>query len=268
VARRGADLRYDLEVTLAEAYRGTEEITEVRVRAVCESCSGSGATAGSKPQNCSACGGNGQVVEVRGSGFFQMRTVRTCPRCGGEGQTISDPCSQCQGDGRVRKTKRLSVKVPAGIDDGARIRLQGQGDDGEHGGPSGDLYVFVHLKPHDLFRRHGLDVFCEIPVSFTQAALGDAFEVPTLGGKARLDLPAGTQAGEEIVLKGQGFPALQGLRRGDQVCVIRVLTPTSLNKRQKELLREFAQAGGGKLPEEHQSFWERIVDTLTGKSDD
>ena len=165
----------------------------------------------------------------------------------------------------MRQAKKLIAKIPAGINDGSRMRITAQGDDGERGGPPGDLYLFIRVRPHDLFERHGNDVACEIPISFAQAALGDTVQVPTLDGQATLEIPAGTQSGSQLTLRGKGFSEIvQGHRRGDQICVLKVLTPTHLNKRQRELLREFAKAGGGKLPAEHQSFWGRLVDTITG----
>lgn len=264
-ATRGADLRHDAQITMEESFGGVTKEVEVRVQATCEKCQGSRAEPGSNSQRCSTCDGMGQVQTVRGGGFFQMRSVGPCPRCHGQGQIIRNPCSVCKGEGRVRKTRKLSLNIPAGIDDGSRLRVTAQGDDGERGGSPGDLYVFIHVQPHDIFERHDNNVVCHVPVSFVQAALGDRVEVPTLNGKAELEIPVGAQSGDVLTLRGKGFSEIvQGHRRGDQICVLKVITPTRLSAKQKELLREFAKTGGGELPEEHRSFWNLLRDTITG----
>ncbi len=249
---RGQDLRYDLEITLEQAYRGTE--TEVRVPAAvrCDACEGSGAAAGSTPTTCVACAGSGRIR--RAQGFFQMET--TCQRCGGAGRVILNPCRTCGGHGQVRRERVLSVRVPAGVDDGARIRLAGEGDAGARGGPRGDLYIFVSVAPHELFERDGLDLLCTLPVPMTTAALGGEIDAPCLLGgagcdgrpKVKVKIPEGAQTGHTVRLRGRGMPSLRGRERGDLVVELFIETPTRLTPKQKALLRELA---GGIA--EHQS---------------
>lgn len=245
--RRGSDLRYDLEITLEQAYRGADVEISAPTVAVCETCDGSGAKAGAKPQTCSTCQGAGRIRQA--NGFFQME--RTCPQCGGAGQRLapSDACTTCQGHGQVRKTRTLELKVPAGVDDGSRIRLSGEGDTGSGGGPRGDLYVFVSVKPHELFERDNLDLLVTVPVPMTVAALGGEIDAPCLVSdacdgrcKAAVSVPAGAQTGKTVRIKGKGMPHLNGRSRGDLVVELFVETPTDLTARQKELLQELAQS--------------------------
>lgn len=232
---RGADLRYDLEVSLEDAVRGTTVELHVPKLSACKACDGSGAKAGTKPQTCPTCAGHG-IVRVQ-QGFMQLQ--QTCPQCRGTGSVITDPCAECAGQGRVRETRTLSVKIPAGVDNGDRIRLAGEGEAGQNGGPSGDLYVQVRIRPHPIFQRDGTDLMCEIPIGFATAALGGEVEVPTLDGKVVLKIPAETQSGKLFRLRGKGVKALRGGPVGDLMCRAIIETPVKLNKKQKELLKEF-----------------------------
>jgi molecular chaperone DnaJ len=242
---RGQDLRYDLEIGLDQAYRGAEVEITVPAAMTCESCEGTGAKPGTIPTTCTSCGGAGRVRASQG--FFAIE--RTCPRCGGSGQMILDPCVDCRGQGMVRKERVLSVRIPAGVDDGARIRLAGEGDAGARGGPRGDLYIFLSVKPHELFERDGLDLLCTVPVPMSIAALGGEIDAPCLLGgencngesKLKVRVPEGAQTGRTVRLKGKGMPSLRSRDRGDLVVELFVETPTGLSARQKELLAEFAQ---------------------------
>ncbi|MBI5330148.1 MAG: molecular chaperone DnaJ [Betaproteobacteria bacterium] len=232
---RGADLRYNLEVSLEEAARGTETKIRVPVLTECEHCHGSGAKPGTQPVTCSTCGGHGQVRMQQG--FFSIQ--QACPRCHGSGKVIADPCGHCHGEGRVKKHKTLSVRIPSGVDEGDRIRLSGEGEAGINGGPPGDLYVQIHLKPHAVFQRDHDDLHCELPVSITIAALGGVIEIPTLDGSASLKIPAETQTGKVFRLRGKGVKGVRSQHPGDLMAHIVLETPVNLTERQKELLREF-----------------------------
>jgi len=234
---RGADLRYNLEIALEQAARGTE--TKIRIPAMeeCEVCHGSGAKPGTQPKTCSTCGGQGTVRLSQG--FFSIQ--QTCPTCHGTGKQITDPCTACRGAGRVKKHKTLQVKIPAGIDEGDRIRLSGEGEAGMNGGPPGDLYVVIHLKEHSVFQREGDDLHCEMPVSFTLAALGGEIEIPTLDGHAKIKIPAETQSGQVFRLRGKGIKGVRSTYPGDLLCQVAIETPVKLTERQKELLRELEE---------------------------
>ena len=236
--QRGADLRYTLDISLEQAVRGTS--TEIRVPTLvsCGTCSGSGARKGSSPTTCGTCGGVGQVRMQQG--FFQVQ--QTCPTCRGRGKTISDPCTTCHGQGRVEKTKKLSVKVPPGVDTGDRIRLAGEGEAGAAGGPAGDLFVQISVRQHPIFERDGKHLYCEVPITFVDAALGGELEVPTLDGRVKLKIPPETQTGKLFRLRGKGVQPVRGGSVGDLLCRAVVETPVHLNKRQKELLREFQES--------------------------
>jgi molecular chaperone DnaJ len=239
--RRGDDLRYDLEVEFEEAARGTEKVVKFQRQATCEACNGARARGGSGGvRTCPNCRGTGQVRTQQG--FFSIST--TCGQCRGEGMMIADPCPRCQGQGRVRKAASLSVKIPAGVDNGSRLKLRGEGEAGFSGGPAGDLYVVIHVKEHELFVRQDNDVIIEAPVSFPQAALGTEIEVPTLDGMVKLKIQPGTQSGKVFRLKGKGIVDLHGYGRGDQLVKVTVETPRSLTQRQRELLEEFAKLDG------------------------
>jgi molecular chaperone DnaJ len=254
--RRGSDLRYDLEITLEQAYKGADVEIRVPTTATCDTCDGSGAKVGTQPSTCGTCGGAGRVRQA--NGFFQVE--RTCPTCGGSGQ-IADPCTTCHGHGQVRKNRTLNLKVPAGVDDGSRIRLSGEGDAGMRGGPRGDLYVFLSVTPHELFERDNLDLLVTVPVSMTTAALGGEIEAPCLVSeacdgrcRANVDVPAGSQTGKTVRIKGKGMPHLNGRQRGDLVVELFVETPTDLTARQKELLEELAASLGETQTPRNSSF--------------
>lgn len=232
---RGADLRYNLEISLEDAARGTE--TRIRIPAMeeCETCHGSGAKPGTQPTSCTTCGGHGQVRMQQG--FFSIQ--QTCPRCHGTGKMVANPCGTCSGNGRIKKQKTLAVKIPAGVDEGDRIRLSGEGEAGVNGGPSGDLYVVIQIKQHSVFTRDHNDLHCEMPISFTTAALGGEIEIPTLDGYAKIKIPSETQSGKVFRLRGKGIKGVRSTAHGDLLCHVVVETPVSLTSRQKELLQEF-----------------------------
>ncbi len=232
---RGADLRYNLEITLEEAARGTETQIRVPTMAECDTCHGSGAKPGSSPTTCTTCGGHGQVRMQQG--FFSIQ--QTCPRCHGSGKMIASPCPSCHGAGRVKQHKTLSVKIPAGVDNDDRIRLSGEGEAGVNGGPAGDLYVAIQITPHQVFQREHSDLHCEMPISFTTAALGGEIDIPTLDGSARIKIPPETQSGKIFRLRGKGIKSLRSANYGDLHCHVVVETPVNLTDRQRELLREF-----------------------------
>ncbi|TMN86902.1 molecular chaperone DnaJ [Pseudoalteromonas phenolica] len=263
--QRGADLRYNLELSLEEAVRGKEVEIKVPTWVSCEPCDGSGAKAGSKPKTCPTCHGAGQV-QMR-QGFFAVQ--QTCPTCQGTGSVISDPCNSCHGQGRVEKTKTLSVKIPAGVDTGDRIRLTGEGEAGMHGAPSGDLYVQVSVREHPIFTRDGNNLYCEVPISFTTAAIGGEIEVPTLDGRANLKIPAESQTGKMFRMRGKGVKSVRSGSVGDLICKVVIETPVNLNERQKELLRELEESMGadnGKNRPKAQGFFEgvkKFFDDLT-----
>ncbi len=237
---RGEDLRYNLNISFEEAVFGTEKKIKIPRQGPCDSCHGSGSKPGSSPRACPTCRGKGQVSFQQG--FFVVS--RTCNQCRGQGTIISNPCSSCKGAGRVRKFQTLSMRIPAGVETGSRLKLRDEGESGVSGGPSGDLYVVIQVKPHPLFIRDGLDIICEVPISFAQAALGAEIDVPTLEGKVKMKIPLGTQSGKIFRLKGKGVKDVQGYHHGDQHVRVVLETPTHLTSRQKELLKEFATLGG------------------------
>ncbi|AWL12279.1 Chaperone protein DnaJ [Saliniradius amylolyticus] len=239
-ARQGADLRYNLEMSLEDAVRGKHVEIEVPALHECEECHGSGAKKGTSPKTCPTCHGQGQV-QMR-QGFFAVQ--QTCPTCSGRGKIISDPCRKCHGQGRVERSKTLSVKIPAGVDTGDRIRLSGEGEAGELGGPAGDLYVQVHVRPHPIFKRDGNNLSCDVPISFTTAALGGEVEVPTLDGKVKLKVSPETQTGRQFRLRGKGVKSVRSGVQGDLMCKVVVETPVNLNQRQKDLLKELDDSMG------------------------
>ena len=242
-SRRGADLRYDLTISFMDAAFGVETEIEIEKLESCPTCRATGCEPGTYPEDCRACGGTGQISRTQG--FFSIRT--TCPHCRGEGRSISRPCPDCRGIGQVERRKKVSAKIPAGVDTGSRLRLAGEGESGTRGGPPGDLYVFVNVKPHDFFERNNNDIICQVPISFVQAALGADIDVPTLTGEKKLRIPKGTQPGEVFRFKGEGIPSLRGYGRGDQIMQVLVKTPTGLTKKQETLLKEFARLESAKL---------------------
>ena len=263
--QRGADLQYNLELSLEEACAGTEVKIRVPVMSTCSACKGSGAKKGSSPVTCSTCHGQGQVRMQQG--FFSIQ--QTCPTCRGTGKQIKDPCQKCHGQGRVQETKTLSVKVPAGVDTGDRIRLGGEGEAGEQGGRAGDLYVQIHVKDHPIFTRDGANLYCEVPISFPTACLGGELEVPTLGGKVKLKIPPETQTGKLFRLRGKGVKPVKGGPLGDLHCRVQIETPIHLTKEQREWVKNLGESlsGGGKhhSPQEHswtdgvKSFFEKLT---------
>lgn len=261
--RKGADLRYNLELDLEDAVKGTTVKIRIPTAVVCNTCDGSGAKKGTSPVDCTTCNGVGQVRMQQG--FFSVQ--QTCPRCHGSGKQIKDPCNTCHGRGQVEEQKTLSVKVPAGVDEGDRIRLTGEGQAGTNGGPPGDLYVQVHMREHKLFVRDGRDLHCEIPISFVDAALGGELEVPTLDGRVKLKIPAETQTGKLFRLRGKGVTSVRGGGAGDLLCRVVVETPVQLTRRQKELLQEFQTIGeseGSQSPKKTSWFdgVKKFVDDL------
>jgi molecular chaperone DnaJ len=253
-AQRGSDLRYNLRVTLEEAYKGSQKSISVPTAVACGACNGSGAEGGAEPQTCPTCSGMGKVRAQQG--FFTVE--RTCPTCGGLGQTIKNPCKSCHGAGRVEKERQLSVNIPAGVETGTRIRLAGEGEAGMRGGPAGDLYIFIEVREHALFQRDGVNLFCRVPVSMTTATLGGEVEVPTIeGGRSRVKVPSGAQTGKQMRLRGKGMPALRGAGTGDMLIEIAVETPVNLTSRQRELLREFEAESKDNNPE-GSSFFSKV----------
>ena len=265
-ASRGSDLRYNMELTLEEAVRGVTKEIKVPTLVECDVCDGSGAKAGTQANTCSTCHGHGQV-QMR-QGFFTVQ--QPCPHCRGKGKVITDPCNKCHGDGRYQKTKTLSVKIPAGVDTGDRIRLSGEGEAGESGAPAGDLYVQMHVRDHDIFVRDGNNLYCEVPISFTAAALGGEVEVPTLDGRVKLKIPAETQTGRSFRLKGKGVRSARNGQMGDLVCKVYIETPVSLTEEQKTLLQQLEDSYVGVSANKHQPKTEgflkgvkRFFDDLT-----
>ena len=251
--QRGSDLRYDIQITLEEAAFGVEKEIEVRKLDTCDKCHGTGAEPGSRTINCPTCGGRGQVISSRG--FFQVS--QTCPRCHGVGQIVEKPCRQCEGEGRVEKASRIKLKIPAGIAAGSRLRSSGNGEAGIRGGPHGDLYVVIHIKEHRVFQRDEDNLFCELPIPFSVAALGGELAVPTLEGKAQVKIPAGTQNGQMFKLRGKGIVNVNGRDRGDLLARVIVEVPTRLNAEQRQKLAEFADLCGDENTPMHKSFFER-----------
>lgn len=238
---RGADMRYNMEISLEEAFAGKTTEIKIPSAVACESCHGSGSANGAQPVECATCRGMGKVRATQG--FFTIE--RTCPTCQGQGRVIKDPCRACGGSGRIAKEKTLSVTIPGGVEDGTRIRLANEGEPGQRGAPSGDLYIFLSIRPHRLFQREGANIFCRVPVPMTTAALGGVIEVPSIdGGRSRLSIPTGTQPGHQFRLRGKGMSVLRSAARGDMFVEIQVETPVNLTKRQTELLREFEKEGG------------------------
>ncbi len=253
--RRGADLRYDLEISLEDAFHGKTEHVRIDVAAQCEPCAGTGAKPGTSARTCHTCGGRGQVRAQQG--FFVIE--RACPSCHGAGQVIADPCSSCRGEGRVDKEKTLEVKIPAGVDEGTRIRISGEGEAGGRGAPAGDLYIFLHVKRHAIFERDGTTLAARCPISFTTAALGGEIEVPGLDGEMiDIKIPAGIQSGKQLRHRGSGMPVLNGRGRGDLVIEIAVETPTKLSARQKELLQQFRETETGEECPEASGFFSKL----------
>jgi molecular chaperone DnaJ len=254
---RGADLRYNMEITLEEAFSGKTAQIDIPVAVTCETCSGTGAKAGTKPKTCSMCGGAGRVRQAQG--FFTLE--RTCPGCQGRGQMIDTPCASCSGSGRVTKDRSLSVNIPPGVEDGTRIRLAGEGEAGVQGGPAGDLYIFLSLASHQFFQRDGADLHCRVPVSMVTAAMGGEFEVPSIDKtKTKVKVPSGTQSGRRFRVAGKGMPVLRSRQMGDMYVQVVVETPQNLTKKQKELLAEFEKLSSGETQPEAAGFFKMVKD--------
>ncbi len=257
---RGADLRYDLEISLEDAYHGIERELTFRTLARCETCSGSGAAPGTLVVPCDRCSGTGTMRQVRQTPLGQFVTQTTCTKCGGDGQMTPSPCSACSGRGRLEQEKQIAVRIPAGVDDGSRIRIAGAGEAGSRGGTPGDLYVYLTIGRHERFRREGLDVAIDVPIAFPQAALGAEVEVPTLEGVVTIHVPAGTQSGSVHRIRGRGMPSVRGGTRGDELVTLHVVVPTKITRRERELLEEFARIGGDRI--EEKSFLDRVKEAF------
>ena len=251
--RRGADLRYDLHIDFMDAAKGKEVEIDVSRHETCADCSGIGTKGGTQPSVCTTCGGRGQVT--RSQGFFSIST--TCPTCQGSGTIITNPCEKCKGTGRFLVTKKLSIRVPPGVETGSRLRLQGEGDPGDPGAPPGDLYVFIHVKEHEFFRRHGDDIVVEVPITYTVAALGGQITIPTLEGSEPFQVPRGTQSGQQFRIPNKGIPHLRGRGRGDLIPILYVQTPTKLSKEEENLLRRLAEIEGSKVSAKKKGFFLR-----------
>ena len=263
-APRGSDLRYNLEISLEDAFNGKKMELKIPTTVACEVCEGSGAEEGSEPTTCPTCQGQGKIRAQQG--FFTIE--RTCPSCQGQGRVIKNPCKTCRGEGRVRKEKTLAVNIPAGVDDGNRIRLSGEGEAGARGGAPGDLYIFLTVKDHRIFQRDGQNIHCRVPIPLTTAALGGDIEVPTLeGSKAKVSITAGTQSGRKFRLRGKGMPIMNSHGHGDMYIHTIVETPVNLSKRQKELLKEFEAEGKGSHSPESEGFFSRVKDFLADLKD-
>ena len=263
-AQQGSDLRYNMELTLEEAVKGISKEIQIPTLVHCEQCNGSGAKKGTDAKTCGTCHGQGQV-QMR-QGFFAVN--QTCPTCRGKGKIITDPCGKCHGEGRYERSKTLSVKIPAGVDTGDRIRLSGEGEAGEHGAPAGDLYVQMNVRPHDVFERDGNDLYCEVPISFTEAALGGEIEVPTLDGRVKLKIPAETQTGRMFRMRNKGVQSVRSHSTGDLMCKVTVETPVKLSIKQKELLKEFENSLCSSSSKKHKPKSEGFLNSLKTFFDD
>ncbi|MBU8905633.1 molecular chaperone DnaJ [Desertibacillus haloalkaliphilus] len=263
--RQGADLQYTMTLEFKEAVFGKETQIEIPREEDCQTCHGSGAKPGTSPETCSHCGGSGQLNIEQNTPFGRVVNRRVCNHCDGTGKFVKDKCQTCGGKGKVRKQKTININVPAGIDHGQQIRLSGQGEPGVNGGPAGDLYVVFNVKPHEFFDRDGDDIYCEMPLTFAQATLGDEIEVPTLNGKVKLKIPAGTQTGTSFRLRGKGVPNVHGRGQGDQHVNVRVITPKNLTEKQKDLLREFSDLGGANpTDEQNENFFAKVKRAFKG----
>ncbi len=263
--RQGADLQYTMTLSFEEAAFGKETEIEIPREESCDTCHGSGAKPGTKVETCSHCDGAGSINVEQNTAFGRMVNRRACNVCRGTGKLIPHKCSTCGGDGTVKKRKKIQVKVPAGIDDGQQLRVSGQGEPGVNGGPAGDLYVVFHVRDHEFFERDGDDVYCEMPITFAQAALGDEIEVPTLHGKVKLKIPAGTQTGTRFRLKGKGIVNVRGYGQGDQHVVVLVVTPKKLTEKQKQLLREFSEISGQMPDQQDDGFFSKVKRAFKGE---
>ena len=259
---RGFDLETQVELSLAEVAMGAEKSIEFEKQDTCEICHGSGAKPGSGPVTCSTCQGQGRVAQQGFGGMFRM--VTTCPNCRGRGQVVKDKCGECHGIGKVARKRVVTVRIPAGVHEGQAVRIAGEGEAGDNGGPAGDLHCYISVKQHPVFTRHGNDIVCQIPISFTQAALGAEIEVPTLKKNEMIDIPAGTQHGEVFKIKGRGLPDVRSHRSGDEVVQIIIEIPKKMNEKQKQLLRDFAATEDTLIMPQKKGFWEKLKDVVAG----
>jgi molecular chaperone DnaJ len=263
--RQGADLQYTMTLKFEEAVFGKETDIEIPREEECDTCDGSGAKPGTKVDTCKHCHGSGQISVEQNTPFGRIVNRRVCHYCNGTGKEIKERCTTCSGSGKVTRRNKIHVKIPAGVDDGQQLRVAGKGEAGINGGPAGDLYIVFHIRSHEFFERDGDDIYCEMPITFVQASLGDEVEVPTLHGKVKLKVPAGTQTGTKFRLKGKGVPNVRGYGTGDQHVLVRIVTPTKLSEKQKQLLREFAEVSGqSPLGEQEESFFSKVKRAFKG----
>jgi molecular chaperone DnaJ len=263
--QRGNDLQYSMSIEFKEAVFGKEMDINIPRTETCSQCHGSGAKPGTKPDTCTVCKGSGQQEVVQNTAFGRIVNRRVCQNCNGQGQIIKEKCGECHGAGKVRTNRKIHVKIPAGVDEGAQLRVTGEGEAGSKGGPPGDLYIVISVKPHEFFERDGDDIYCEVPLTFAQAALGDEIEIPTLSEKVKLKIPAGTQTGTYFRLRGKGVPRLRGYGQGDQHVKVTVVTPTQLDEEQKDLLRQFSRSDSVYENEHHESIFERMKKAFRGE---
>ncbi len=263
--RQGADLQYTMTLKFEEAVFGKETDIEIPREEECDTCDGTGAKPGTKVDTCKHCHGSGQISVEQNTPFGRIVNRRVCHHCNGTGKEIKERCTTCSGTGKVTRRNKIHVKIPAGVDDGQQLRVAGKGEAGINGGPPGDLYIVFHIRSHEFFERDGDDIYCEMPITFVQASLGDEVEVPTLHGKVKLKVPAGTQTGTKFRLKGKGVPNVRGYGTGDQHVLVRIVTPTKLSEKQKQLLREFAEVSGqSPLGEQEESFFSKVKRAIKG----
>jgi len=264
--RRGADLQYRMTIEFKEAIFGKETDITIPREEQCDTCHGSGAKPGTNVETCSVCKGSGQQEVVQNTPFGRVVNRRVCSACHGQGKIVKEKCVDCHGSGKVKKRKSIHVKIPAGVDDGAQLRVSGEGEPGANGGPAGDLFIVLQVKEHEFFERDGENIYCEVPITFVQAALGDEIEVPTLEGRVKLKVPEGTQSGTNFRLKGKGVPRLRYSGRGDQHVKVIIVTPTKITEKQKELLKEFGSLSGEETHQQQNSFFERMKKAFMGDS--
>lgn len=262
--QRGADREVQIAIEFEDAAFGVEKEMQIPRIEDCDVCGGTGAEPGTSIKSCPTCDGKGQVRQVQSTPFGRFETVKTCYKCGGTGKTIDKPCKTCTGTGKVKRTRKVTLKVPAGVDNGSKLRMNGEGEPGTLGGPPGDLYVYIQIKPHKIFERRGVDIYCEVPVTFVQAACGAEIEVPGLDGNAKITVTEGTQTGASFTLKGKGIPHLRGHRRGDQIVFVKVVTPTKINDKQKELLRKFAEEEEKRQESSKKKIFDKVKDAFSG----
>ncbi|WAA10366.1 molecular chaperone DnaJ [Fervidibacillus albus] len=263
--KQGADLQYTMNLTFEEAVFGKETDIEIPREEDCSTCHGTGAKPGTKPETCPHCHGTGQMSTEQSTPFGRIVNRRVCYHCNGTGKIVKEKCPTCHGSGKVKKRKKIHIKIPAGIDDGQQLRVAGQGEPGVNGGPPGDLYIVFYVKSHEFFQREGDDIYCEVPITFVQAALGDEIEVPTLNGKVKLKIPAGTQTNTKFRLRGKGVQNVRGNGVGDQHITVKIVTPTKLTEKQKQLLREFAEISGQTIDEQEDSFFGKMKRAFKGE---